>query len=166
MLLHIQLSFPAFFFFGIFLNLSSHSWQLYAVFSRRGEDLVMVPQLTIPRTVLKLSFLLLLKRLFIANADMSTKARLYILDEYCYSSCRVRFQIIPHSSAICRCLHIQKWVWSDMKETLVNVMCFFLFSHPHRALICDPSWNSGVRGCATAATNGTVHISRGSINMN
>lgn len=129
MFLHNQL-FLAFFsiFFLIFL-LTAGNYVLYS--AGRGKDLVMVPQLTIPRTVLMLSFFILLKRLFIANADMSTKARLYTLDECCYSSCRVRFQIFPLSSTICRCLHTQKWVWTDMKETLVNLMCFFLFSHPH-----------------------------------
>lgn len=96
-----------------------------------GKTLSWFHSLRFPGLCLMLSFFILLKRLFIANADMSTKARLYILDECCYSSCRVGFQIIPLSSTIGRCLHTQKWVWTDMKETLVNLMCFFLFSHPH-----------------------------------
>lgn len=81
----MQLSFLAFFHFF------PHTAGNFSIQHAWGKDLFKVPQLTIPRAALMLSFFLLLKRLFITNADMSTKARLYISDEYCYSSSGVRF---------------------------------------------------------------------------
>ena len=74
---------------------------------------------------------------------MSTKARLYILDEYCSSSCRVRFQIIPLSSIICRYLQHKKIsiVRSERNTSEFNMLflslhtstAFWFLTHPRTA---------------------------------